>query len=88
MVSISNPLDGAVLTADKTIQIVVTASDASGIQAVEIYIDGTWLVRDTSAPYTANWNLRRASKGPHVIKARAIDNTGQVSEQSIGVTLK
>jgi len=46
------------------------------------------LARDTGAPYTANWNLRKAPKGPHIIRARAIDRDTPpaANEQSISVT--
>ncbi len=86
-VSITSPANGAQLSGIRQLAIAVAASDASGVQAVEIYVDGTLLARDTAAPYTANWNLRRASRGAHTIKARAIDNAGRATEQSIAVTL-
>lgn len=71
----------------RSISIAATASDVSGIQAVEFSVDGALIVRDTSAPYTANWNTRRAAKGLHTIKARAIDNSGLATEKSVTVTL-
>ena len=64
-----------------------SATDDGGIQAVEIYIDGVLLARDTGAPYSANWNIRKVAKGLHTIKARAIDNAGLMAEQSISVTV-
>ena len=85
--SITTPTANANLTGGKNLSITAAASDASGIQAVEIYLDGALLGRDTSAPYTASWILRKASKGLHTIKARAIDNAGNAAEQSISVTL-
>lgn len=86
-VSIASPAAGATLSGGHMVSIAANASDASGIQAVEIYIDGSLLARDTATPYTANWNIRKASKGLHTIKARAIDNSGLASEQSISVTV-
>ena len=87
LVSITSPSANAVLAGGKTLSIAAAASDASGIQAVEIYVDGALLARDTGSPYVATWTLRRASKGLHTIKARAIDNAGNASERSISVTL-
>jgi hypothetical protein len=86
-VSIASPAAGATLSGGHMVSIAANANDASGIQAVEIYVDGSLLARDTATPYTANWNIRKASKGLHTIKARAIDNSGLASEQSISVTV-
>lgn len=87
-VSIASPINGAVLSGGKPLSISVSADDASGIQAVEIYVDGALLARDTGVPFTASWGLRKAARGAHTIKARAIDNAGNASEQSITVTLQ
>lgn len=64
-----------------------TASDASGIQAVEFYGDNVLLSRDTAAPYSASWNLRKAGKGAHTVKVRAIDNAGNVTERSVAIAV-
>jgi leucyl aminopeptidase len=69
------------------LSIAATASDASGVQAVEFYGDGGLLARDTLAPYSTSWNLRKAGKGVHTIKVRAIDNAGNVTEQSVFITV-
>jgi hypothetical protein len=87
VVSFSNPASGAMLTGNKPFSIAVTASDASGIQSVDIYVDTVLLAHDTGTPYTASWNLRKATKGSHTIKAIATDNAGQVTETSVNVTL-
>lgn len=86
-VSITSPNQGASLTAGKPISIAVAAGDASGIQAVEIYVDGVLLARDTASPFTTGWSNRKVAKGPHTIKARAIDNAGNAAEHSINVSL-
>ena len=87
LVSITGPAANSILAGGKTVSISATASDASGVQAVEFYLDGTLLVRDTSSPYAASWITRKASKGAHTIKARAIDNAGNAAEHSITVTV-
>src|SRR4029450_12139539 len=56
--AIASPSAGATLRGNKTV-ISATASDASGVQAVEIYVDGVLLGRDTGAPFSVNWNLRK-----------------------------
>lgn len=83
--SITAPANGATISAGKPVPINVTVS-ATPV-AVEIYVDATLLARDTSAPYTASWNTRKAARGGHQIRARAIDAAGRSVESSIGVTL-
>jgi hypothetical protein len=88
--SITSPsptLTTTTYTTRTNLSIAASASDASGVQAVEFYGDGMLLARDTSAPYSASWNLRKAGKGVHTIKARAIDNAGNTTEQSISITV-
>lgn len=64
-----------------------TASDASGIRAVEFYGDNVLLARDTAAPYSASWNLRKIGKGAHTVRVRAIDNSGLVTDRSITISV-
>ena len=86
-VSITSPANGAVLTGSKPYNIAATASDASGIRSVAIYVDGSLLATDTAAPYTASWNLRKATRGLHTITAVATDNVGISMTTQISVTL-
>ena len=46
------------------------------------------LSKDTSAPYTANWNLRKVAPGTHVLKATATDRAGNVAETSVSVSVR
>jgi hypothetical protein len=87
-VSITSPAANATLSTTKPLAIAASASDASGIQAVDFYVDGTLLARDASSPYTASWNARKAVKGTHTIRARATDTMGNTAEHSISITLK
>lgn len=85
--TITNPASGAAVSGGK-LSISATATDASGVQAVEFYVDGSLLVRDTGSPYTANWNLRKVTKTTHTISVKAIDNVGNSTSQSINVTVQ
>ncbi|MES2716618.1 MAG: Ig-like domain-containing protein [Pseudomonadota bacterium] len=84
-ISITSPGANASVAAGKALSIGAAASDTGGIQAVEFFVDGALLARDTSAPYTASWSTRKVVKGQHSIKARAIDNAGNVAEQTVAV---
>jgi hypothetical protein len=85
-VSVTSPGAGTAVSGTRAVTITAAASDTGGIQAVEIYVNGVLLARDTSAPYAANWSLRKVAKGAHTIRARAFDNAGNMAEQSITVT--
>ena len=54
----------------------------------QLQVDGATVATDTSAPYTANWNLRKASAGSHLLRVRATDTKGNSAEQSFTVTVK
>jgi len=84
--TIVSPSAGAMLAGNKAV-ITATATDASGVAAVEFYVDNVLLARDTATPYSANWNLRKFAAGTHAIRVHAIDARGNVSEQTITVTL-
>jgi hypothetical protein len=85
--TINSPAPG-VTVSGRNISVSATATDASGVATVEFYIDGKLLASDTSAPYTANWNLRKASAGSHLLRIRATDTKGNSAEQSFTVTVK
>ena len=83
---ITSPAAGASLSGSSA-TLSASASDASGVTAVEFLVDGRLLARDTSAPYSAKWNLRKAAKGVHGITVRATDPLGNSATQSIQVTV-
>jgi Bacterial Ig domain/Gametolysin peptidase M11 len=83
--SITNPAAGALLPSNR-LTISANASDSSGVSAVEFWVDGVMLARDTSAPYSAVWNTRKLAAGNHSIRVRAIDAVGNVSEQTVSVS--
>jgi hypothetical protein len=86
--AIVSPTAGATLSSRSTVSLSATASDASGVQAVEFYVDASLLARDMSTPYPASWNLRKVAKGAHTIQVRAIDKAGNVAAQSISVMVR
>jgi Bacterial Ig domain/Gametolysin peptidase M11 len=83
---ITSPSANAALSG-RTISLGATATDATGVAAVEFYVDGKLLATDSGAPYAANWNLRKAAKGSHSIRVRALDTAGNAAEQVITVTV-
>lgn len=86
-VAFTSPQNGANLSGGR-ITLGANASDSSGIAAVEFY-DGSKLIgRDTGAPYSVNWNLRKVAKGAHVLSVKAIDTAGNAQTASITVNVQ
>lgn len=61
-----------------TTTVTATANDENGIQKVEFWRSGdaTPFATATVAPYTADWNTRKAPNGQNLIYAVAYDNSG------------
>lgn len=86
-VAITAPSNGSTVSGSRA-TISATASDpTSGIARVEFYVDGRLLSTDTSAPYGATWSLRKAGKGTHVLRVRAVDGAGMTADASSSVTV-
>jgi beta-glucosidase len=84
-ISITNPSDEANLPAGD-IFIEATASDSDGfIAAVEFYEGSNYLGEDTTAPYSFTWVS--VPDGIYTIMARAIDNVGALSIDTISITV-
>ena len=86
-VSFTSPSTGMTLSGGR-VTLAASASDASGIAAVEFYDGSSLIGRDTTAPYSLSWNLRKASKGPHTLSVKAIDAAGNAQTASIAVTVQ
>ena len=71
-VAITSPADQASVTAPVTVK--ATASDKSGINRVEFYVD--WKLQKTVAgpPYTYSWT--NGPTGSHILTAMAYSNAG------------
>lgn len=87
-VSLTSPMPAAVVKGAVTIS--VSATDNVGVTGVSFLLDGALFgSEDASAPYTQIWNSTTASEGAHVIKARARDAAGNVTESAaVTVTVK
>ncbi|AIY41391.1 Fibronectin type III domain protein [Collimonas arenae] len=83
--AIVNPAADSVIS--KPIVVEATATDASGINRVEFYLDNQLVATRTAAPYTYNWNTDSSTEGSHKILVIAYDQVGRNTEQSLAVTL-
>jgi trimeric autotransporter adhesin len=71
-VSITSPADQSFVTSPVTVA--ATASDASGINNVELYVDWNLAATATSSPY--NFTLSGLTPGAHTVAAIAYSNAG------------
>ena len=78
VVSITSPINGAVFSRGN-ITVNANATDNVGIIRVELYVDGKYISNDTLAPFSLNWNAKRASLGQHTIVMKAFDAAGNSS---------
>ncbi len=85
-VTITTPQNGA--TVFGTVNVQAEASDDSGIQKVEFYIDGSLKATGTTMPYAFTWSTLTYSNGPHKIKATAYDTGGGQVSTEIDVTVQ
>ncbi len=84
-VSILSPTDGSVAIVGTPLQISADATDDSGIDRVEFYLDDTLLTVKRASPYQVSYPLK-ATLGAHTVKVTARDSAG--NEGSDAVTIK
>jgi Bacterial Ig domain/Fibronectin type III domain len=77
-VQIIQPLDGAIVPRRTRITIEVSATDASGIEAIDILIDGQEHCTDGTAPYQCPWDIPAANRRQYTLRAEAADVFGNV----------
>ncbi len=81
----SAPASGAFVSG--TAPLTASASDNLSVASVVFAVDGTTLVTDASAPYSASWNSATASNGVHLLSATALDMAGNTSHAQLSVTV-
>jgi Bacterial Ig domain len=87
VVSITNPVNHAVLAEDGNFGITATASESGGtIVKVQFFIDTTKIGESTTSPYSATWINPDA--GNYIITATAVDNSGVSNSSSINVNIE
>ncbi|MEM0233413.1 MAG: S8 family serine peptidase [Candidatus Nezhaarchaeales archaeon] len=82
-VKIVKPLNKQVVT--KTVSIEISATDDSGVDKIELYIDNTLIATIKAVPYIYNWDSRSVNNGWHKVTAKAYDLYGNYAESSISV---
>ncbi len=87
LVSLTAPAGGA--TVSGTAALAATASDPSGIAAVQFLLDGSPIgSEDTTAPYGLAWDSTAVANGSHTLAARARDGAGNLATSTpVSVTV-
>ncbi len=84
-VSITAPASGA--TVSGTATVLVSATDNVGVTGVSLYVDGSLVSTDSTAPYSFSWNTTSAGNGAHTLEATAVDAAGNSASHSVSVTV-
>lgn len=82
-VSFFHPTEGGQV-APGFVTVGVDASDSSGIDWVQFYLDDEYRGTDSNVPYQHPWP---ASPGSHILKAVALDGCGNYGEATVHVTV-
>ncbi|MBV9821834.1 MAG: fibronectin type III domain-containing protein, partial [Actinobacteria bacterium] len=77
--TVTSPAAGASVYGPTTVT--ATASDDTGVTAVDLLVDGSLLATDTSAPYSFSWNA--TSVGSHTLQAVAHDAAGNTGSSAV-----
>ncbi len=78
-------VNGSTVTGTQTVN--VSATDAVGVTKAELYVGGTLLGSDTSAPFSFVWDTTTAVNGTKTVEARAYDAAGNIGTASVNVTV-
>jgi len=79
MVNIISPTENSLISS-KFLDIVIEASDDSGIDCIEVYIDGKFIARVRVPPFTISWNC---IAGEHLLEVYAYDLYGNMNYTSV-----
>lgn len=80
-VTIKSPLANARIGGTVTLE--ATASDDSGVEKVEFYVNDQRIGTSIAAPWTHRWNTLNFAEGNHLLQARAYDAAGNEGESAV-----
>lgn len=78
-VSITSPVNGALVARKSTVTITATANDNVGVTRVEFLVNGALQCTDVSTPYSCNWRVPGAANKNYQLEARAFDQAGNTA---------
>ncbi|WP_320044175.1 S8 family serine peptidase [uncultured Desulfobacter sp.] len=83
VVTITSPGDGASIGNRETVQ--ASASDAGGINRMELFMNGELKAVKYKSELSWNWNTRKLSNGTYTISVKAFDTAGNEGVDTITV---
>jgi len=84
-VAVNSPITGALVSG--SILVTASALDNVAVSLVQFVINGTVIDTDTSLPYSTSWDTTSVNDGTHAITVRAIDDSGNIADHMINVTV-
>ncbi len=85
--NVTSPVNGSIIT-QSDIVIQAGASDDIGIVQVQFYVNDTLIATDTTAPYSATWQVdSNDPNGWYYIRVIALDAESQTTEQIVWIYL-
>lgn len=82
------PLNDSQLQSNTTVILQATAVDNIAVRGVEFLANGNLICAVQTSPYTCSWHIPQAQNTATVITARAYDQTGNLSSQSVLVHIR
>ena len=79
--ALTSPSNGAAVSGAVTLS--TSPSDNVGVTWVDFFVDGTYVTRVASAPFTYSWNTTTTFSGPHALYARAYDAAGNFATSAV-----
>lgn len=86
VVTVTSPVDGAVVVRRSTITIAADASDDVGVVRVDFLINGSAKCSDALAPYACVWKVPGGGSRTYYVEARAFDAAGNAAVHWVTVT--
>jgi hypothetical protein len=77
-VMITFPANGATVPKKSTVTIQASASDNTGVDHVEFYVDGNLKCADSSSPYSCAWSVPPPPNRTYTLQAKAYDAAGNI----------
>ncbi len=82
-VTVLSPTANEIVSGIVPVEIAMEA--ASGLTAVELWVDGQRLARQEASPYEFTWDSDAVHPGEHTLLVRAVDLLGQTGESQVTV---
>lgn len=87
-ITITSPAEGSTYSDHETVNISVNVADEDGeIRQVMYYVNDVYVQTASNSPWGYTWNTSGYGMGYHVIKAKAIDDDGEVAAAILNVAV-